>query len=179
MNQNVFLIGLMGAGKTSIGKLLAHSLSYQFIDSDQEIIKRTGVSIATIFDIEGEAGFRQREKNILEGLVSKKNMVLATGGGIILLNKNRELLKKNGYVIYLKPSLEQLIERLRYDKLRPILRECNPDEKIRLLYDHREPLYTNTAHYIIEPQFGESLQKIHQKLLIHLKGVLVERRQTS
>lgn len=169
MNTNIFLIGLMGAGKTSIGKVLAHSLHYQFIDSDHEIERRTGASVSTIFDIEGEAGFRWREQHTLEELVQKQRIVLATGGGIILKEENRRLLQTHGYVIYLKPPLEQLIKRLQYDRNRPFLQEGNREEKIRKLHEHRETLYRSIANHTVSAALGESLHSVHQRILEHLK----------
>jgi shikimate kinase len=147
---NVFLVGMMGAGKTTIGKLLAHFLEKTFYDSDREIQKRTGVSIPTIFEIEGEAGFRKRETEILSELVKIRNIVLATGGGAVLSEVNRTTLRHSGTVIYLRASIEDLWRRTRQDKNRPLLQTPDPRAKLAELYAQRDPLYRETAHIVVE-----------------------------
>ena len=119
--DNIFLVGLMGAGKSTIGRQLARELGKQFRDSDSEIEKRTGVSIDVIFDIEGEQGFRRRETRMLKELVEERGIVLATGGGAILASENRQLLRDNGLIIYLKASAEHLAGRVKLDRRRPLL----------------------------------------------------------
>ena len=164
---NIFLVGLMGAGKTTIGKSLANRLDKTFIDSDHEIQKRTGVSIPVIFDIEGEAGFRKRESEILRELVKLENIVLATGGGAVLDEGNRELLKHRGTVVYLRAAVDDLWRRTRHDKNRPLLQTPDPHAKLCELYTQRDPLYCETAHIIVETgkQSAHSLvQQIEQKL---------------
>jgi shikimate kinase len=150
VRSNLFLVGMMGAGKTTIGKLLAHSLDKTFFDSDREIQKRTGVSIPVIFEIEGEPGFRKRETEVLSELVKSENIVLSTGGGAILSATNRELLVRHGTVIYLRASIDDLWRRTRQDKNRPLLQTTNPRKRLVELYAQRDPLYRETAHIIVE-----------------------------
>lgn len=147
---NIFLVGMMGAGKTTIGKLLAHFLDKTFYDSDREIQKRTGVSIPVIFEIEGETGFRKRETEMLAQLLKSENIVLATGGGAVLNVKNREMLKRGGTVIYLRATVDDLWRRTRQDKNRPLLQTSDPRRKLAELYAQRDPLYRETAHIIVE-----------------------------
>ena len=150
MVGNFFLIGLMGSGKTTIGRHLSFRLSRPFFDSDHEIIRRSGVSISTIFEIEGEEKFRDRESLVLESLVKQNDIILATGGGIVLREENRQLLQKYGTVIYLKTNVDTILERTRYDRSRPLLQTANPREKLELLLAQREPLYTSIADIIID-----------------------------
>lgn len=147
---NIFLVGMMGAGKTTIGRLLAGFLKKTFYDSDREIQKRTGVSIPLIFEIEGEAGFRKRETEMLSELVKMSNIVLATGGGAVLSAQNREMLKQSGTVIYLRATVDDLWRRTRQDKNRPLLQTQDPRTKLAELYTQRDPLYRETAHIIVE-----------------------------
>ncbi len=147
---NIFLVGMMGAGKTTVGRLLANFLEKKFYDSDREIQKRTGVSIPLIFEIEGEAGFRKRETEMLSELVKTGNIVLATGGGAVLSAENREMLKRCGTVIYLRATIDDLWRRTRHDKNRPLLQTQDPRTKLTELYAQRDPLYRETAHIIVE-----------------------------
>ena len=149
-NKNIFLIGLMGAGKTTIGRQIASELSLEFFDSDHEIENRTGVSITHIFDIEGEAGFRKRETAMLDELTNKKGIVLATGGGAILKPENRQFLMSRGTTIYLYANIETLFERTSKDRNRPLLQIDNPREKLEELFEIRDPLYRETADIIID-----------------------------
>lgn len=148
-NKNIYLIGLMGSGKTTLGKILSKKLDKIFYDSDQVIEEKLGVDVPMIFEYEGEEGFREREKDILQELVSKKNIVLATGGGIILSKSNRDLLAKNGIVIYLKSNQKDLILRMKNDKTRPLLQNGNIEEIIKKLCKEREPLYEEIADFEI------------------------------
>ena len=150
MTGNVFLVGMMGAGKTTIGKFLANFLNKTFFDSDREIQKRTGVAIPLIFEIEGEPGFRKRETEMLLELVKTKNIVLATGGGAVLSAENREILMRNGTVIYLRATVDDLWRRTRQDKNRPLLQTPDPRRKLTELYAQRDPLYRETAHIVVE-----------------------------
>lgn len=150
MTGNVFLVGMMGAGKTTIGKFLANFLNKTFFDSDREIQKRTGVTIPLIFEIEGEPGFRKRETEMLLELVQTKNIVLATGGGAVLSAENREILMRNGTVIYLRATVDDLWRRTRQDKNRPLLQTPDPRRKLTELYAQRDPLYRETAHIVVE-----------------------------
>ena len=140
----------MGAGKTTIGKLLAKTLGKTFYDTDHEIEKRTGVKIAIIFELEGEAGFRKRETAIIQELSGLSNIVMATGGGAILAQENRELLKNNGTVIYLRANVNELCHRMRNDKHRPLLQNVDIRAKLEQLYAERNPLYTETATFIFD-----------------------------
>tara|TARA_B100000035_G_scaffold150315_1_gene128111 strand:+ start:886 stop:1398 length:513 start_codon:yes stop_codon:yes gene_type:complete len=148
-NKNIYLIGFMGSGKTTLGKILSKKLDKIFFDSDQVIEEKLGVDVTMIFDYEGEAGFREREKEILKELVSKKNIVLATGGGAVISESNRNLLSENGTVIYLKSNYKDLILRMKNDKTRPLLKENNIETIIKKLCKDREPLYKSISDYEI------------------------------
>ncbi|NOT16116.1 MAG: shikimate kinase [Methylotenera sp.] len=140
----------MGAGKTTIGRLLAKQLGRAFFDSDVEIERKTGVKIPVIFELEGEEGFRKRETAIIEELTKLKNIVMATGGGAVLLPENRELLKKNGKIIYLRGKVNDLYQRTRHDRSRPLLQGVNPKQKLEQLYQVRDPIYTSLADFIVD-----------------------------
>ena len=148
--DNIFLVGLMGAGKTTVGKLLAKQLGKTFIDADHEIELRTGVKIPVIFEIEGEAGFRKREETVIAELAGRSNIVLGTGGGAVLSAQNRELLRTQGTVVYLRGSPEQLYERTRHDRNRPLLQTEDPLAKLRELYGQRDPLYREIADLVVD-----------------------------
>lgn len=150
MHPNIFLIGMPGAGKTTVGKLLAKRTGATFMDVDREIVIRTGVTITSIFDIEGETAFRARETALIAELVTNTNMVLATGGGAILSPENRVILRANGHVVYLKARLDELWERTRRDTNRPLLAHANPQAVLAQLFAVREPLYKQTAHLSVE-----------------------------
>jgi shikimate kinase len=149
-NRNVFLIGLMGSGKTTIGQLLAKRLQWPFIDSDHELEQRTGVSVATIFEIEGESAFRHRETAIIDELSRREPIVLGTGGGAILDPQTRSVLRERGVVIYLHSTAETSYERIRRNRDRPLLMVTDPLARLRQLYEFRHPLYSATAHLIVE-----------------------------
>lgn len=148
--ENIFFIGLMGAGKTTIGRLLAKQLGRDFYDSDVEVERKTGVKIPLIFELEGEAGFRKRETAAIEELSQLRDIVMATGGGAVLLPENRALLKRNGKVIYLRAKVNDLYQRTRHDKTRPLLQGGNAKQKLERLYQERDPIYTNLADYIVD-----------------------------
>jgi shikimate kinase len=148
--KNIFLVGLMGSGKTTVGKLLAKAYSLAFFDSDHEIERRTGVKIPLIFDLEGESGFRKREAQVISELTNRKNIVLATGGGAVLLDQNRQALAKNGTVIYLCASVNELCHRTRGDRNRPLLQSGDPRAKFEALYEQRDPLYRGVADMVVE-----------------------------
>src|SRR4249920_402227 len=139
--ENIFLVGMMGAGKTSVGKMLARNLGKTFHDSDQVIESRTGVKIPVIFELEGEAGFRAREAAVIEELSALDNVVLATGGGAVLNQRNRELLKTRGAVVYLRASVNELWSRTRHDRNRPLLQTQDPYARLCELHAQRDPLY--------------------------------------
>lgn len=147
---NIFLVGLMGAGKTTIGRLLARHRHCEFIDSDHEIERRCGVSIPTIFEIEGEAGFRKREACVIDELTRRQGVILATGGGAILDPLNRENLKSRGTVVYLRCHPEELYLRTRHDRNRPLLQTEDPLAKLQALFAQRHPLYMETADVVLE-----------------------------
>lgn len=151
--QNVFLVGPMGAGKSTIGRQLARQLRLDFHDSDQVIEQRTGVDIPRIFDIEGEAGFRRREQQIIDDLTQLSGVVLATGGGVVLNPENRAHLHERGFVIYLRANAEQLLKRTDRDTQRPLLQEGDDRlSRIRQLLAERDALYTEVAHLIIDTE---------------------------
>ncbi len=152
MKGNVFLVGPMGAGKTTIGKQLANALGLTFKDSDHEIVERTGASIPWIFDVEGEEGFRRREREMIDELSAREGLVLATGGGAVLAKENRRHLKERGTVVYLQASIEQLLKRTARDKNRPLLQTEDPRAKLEALMAEREPLYRETADIIINTE---------------------------
>jgi shikimate kinase len=146
---NIFLIGMMGAGKTTVGRVLAQQTGRLFIDSDEEIQRRCGVTIPHIFDVEGEAGFRQRESAVIGDLALRDNIVLATGGGAVLAEWNREVLRANGVVVYLKGSVHDLWMRTRHDRNRPLLQTADPRARLRSLLEQRDPLYMKTADLVM------------------------------
>ena len=148
--DNVFLVGPMGVGKTTIGRVLASQLELEFYDSDNEIEFSTGADIPWIFDVEGEAGFRLRESKMIDQLSSKQNIVLATGGGAVLSAENRQRLKARGVVVYLRASINQQVERTNRDKNRPLLQNADPEQKIRELMQIRDPLYREIADIIVD-----------------------------
>ena len=148
--QNVFLVGLMGAGKTTIGRLLARKLGMRFVDSDHEIEERTGATIPWIFEIEGEASFRRREAEVIRDLCGQEGIVLATGGGAILDPESRALLQERGTVIYLRASITSILARTGHDKNRPLLQTADPRRKLEELMAQREPLYLEMARLVVD-----------------------------
>ena len=148
--KNVFLVGPMGVGKTTIGKVLAEYLLLEFFDSDREIETSTGADIPWIFDVEGESGFRLREVKMIDQLTLKSDIVLATGGGAVLAKENRENLINRGTVVYLRASIDQQVERTNRDKNRPLLQTDDPEQRIRELMELRDPLYQEVADIVID-----------------------------
>ena len=146
---NLFLIGPMGAGKSTIGKQLAKALKLEFFDADQEIENRTGADIAWIFDKEGEAGFRKREIQVIDELTQKSGIVLATGGGVIMSQENRTRLAARGTVVYLHATVEQQMGRTTYDKRRPMIDTPVPEETLVDLMGTRDPLYREVADLVV------------------------------
>ncbi len=147
--KRVVLVGPMGAGKSTIGRMLARELGYRFTDSDRIIEERCGANIPWIFDVEGEEGFRQRETAILSELAGQPQTVLATGGGAVMREENHSHLKRDSLVVYLKTSIEQQIERTRKDKNRPLLQNDDRQAVLRRLFALRDPLYTKLADIVM------------------------------
>ncbi|WP_202946533.1 shikimate kinase AroK [Methylophaga frappieri] len=167
---NLFLVGPMGAGKSTIGRHLAKRLRRTFLDSDREIEQRTGVSISWIFEMEGEAGFREREQKMIEALTEMDNIVLATGGGAVLAEMNRQYLSERGTVIYLAASAEQLFRRMARDKSRPLLQTGDKKKQIKSLLTKRDPLYREIADIVVltgeqsvQRTVTEVIRKLEQK----------------
>jgi len=159
-SKNIVLVGLMGSGKTTIGRRLAHELNQDFFDTDHEVIGKTGVTIDHIFDIEGEDGFRERESKILENLCQMSNIILATGGGIVIKPKNREILKNSGLVVYLSSSVDQLLRRTAKSKTRPLLENStNRRKTITDLVEARDLYYREVASLVIDTT-GKKLHEV-------------------
>jgi shikimate kinase len=143
---SLFLVGMMGAGKTTVGRLIAKAIGFEFVDCDREIESRSGVAVATIFELEGEAGFRRREAALIDELTLRPRIVLATGGGAVLREDNRERLHARGLVVYLQASADEIARRTANDRARPLLQAADPRGRIAELLQQREPLYRATAH---------------------------------
>jgi shikimate kinase len=167
---SIFLVGLMGAGKTSVGRTLAKRLHKAFYDMDQEIERSTGVKVPVIFEIEGEAGFRARESKVLAELVRHKNIVLATGGGAVLSEPNRRLLAEHGTVIYLRAAPRDLWQRTRHDRNRPLLQTEDPLAKLHELFEQRDPLYREIADIVVDTG-SQSVGLLTHKLELRLMRV--------
>ena len=166
---NIFLVGMMGAGKTSVGRILAKRLNKVFYDSDHVIEDRTGVKIPVIFEIEGEPGFRHRESAVLDELTALDDVVLATGGGAVLAQENRERLRARGTVVYLRASVKDLLNRTRHDKNRPLLQTADPRARLNELYEMRDPLYREVAHVTIDTgsqSLATLVNRLHHELEI-------------
>jgi len=151
-SQSIFLVGPMGVGKTTIGRQLAKSLHYAFVDSDEEIEAKSGASIPWIFDVEGEEGFRQREQAMLDTLTQESHIVLATGGGAVIREANRQALMQRGLVVYLKADVNELLRRTAQDKNRPLLQSADPRATLTALITQREPWYLEVADIIFDTQ---------------------------
>jgi shikimate kinase len=161
---NIYLVGPMGAGKTTVGRHLAELLGREFLDSDHEIERKTGATIPWIFEKEGEQGFRSRETVVIDELTARRQLVLATGGGAVTQAPNREFLKKRGIVVYLYTPVEIQLQRTYRDKNRPLLQVENPEKKLKDLLEIRDPLYREVADHIIETNQGAA-RDLAQKIL--------------
>jgi shikimate kinase len=147
---SLYLVGMMGAGKSTVGRLLTRRLKLRFLDCDQEIERRCGVKIPLIFEIEGEAGFRARETQVLAELAALESVVLATGGGAVLAEENRRRLAGHGTVIYLRARPEDLYQRVRHDQNRPLLATRDPLRRLRQMHAERDPLYASIADLVVD-----------------------------
>jgi shikimate kinase len=164
---NIYLVGLMGAGKTTVGRQLAKRLQRRFLDSDHEIEAKTGVRIPVIFEIEGEIGFRRRETQVLCDLAREFDLVLATGGGAVLALENRQCMRDTGVVVYLHAPPDVLYERTRHDRSRPLLQVDDPMGALQGLYSQRDPLYRDVADIVVDSRDGASglvAQRIEKEL---------------
>lgn len=161
---NVYLIGPMGAGKTTIGRQLSELLKLEFVDSDHEIEARTGANIPWIFDVEGEDGFRAREESVIDELTRREGIVLATGGGVVMREANRRALHERGTVVYLLTPVSVQLERTARDRNRPLLRTADPKARLTELMALRDPLYREAAHVII-PTSGGSAREVALKII--------------
>ena len=167
--SNLFLVGPMGAGKSTIGRRLAQLLEKEFLDSDKEIEQRTGASIPLIFEMEGEASFRAREKTVIADLTRLQDIVLATGGGAVLDPDNQHCLRERGMVIYLSASVGEQLRRTRQDTQRPLLRTADPRGRLETLLTMRDPLYREVADCIILTD-GRHIKQVVQSVLRYLKS---------
>jgi shikimate kinase len=157
----------MGAGKSTVGRLLAERLGYDFYDSDHEIEARTGASIPMIFDIEGESGFRRREAQVIDELTQLPNIVLATGGGAVLRPDNRKHLRSRGFVIYLRSDVDNLFNRVRHDRNRPLLQSEDPKATLAAILEQRDPLYLEVADLVVKTEavpVGQVVRQIVNQL---------------
>jgi len=162
--DRIFLVGLMGAGKSTIGKQLAKVLHKEFVDSDREIETQTGATIPLIFELEGEEGFRRRECEMIERLTQQADTVLATGGGAILNEENRKVLRERGFVVYLHATVDQLLERTRMDRNRPLLQTEDPRARLEELLETRDPLYRDVADITVDTG-KSSIRDVVQQLV--------------
>lgn len=166
---NIFLVGLMGSGKTTIGRALAKRLNLRFLDADQEIEARTGATIPLIFEIEGEASFREREADVIAEVTALSGIVLATGGGAVLNEQSRRYLRERGTVVYLRASVSSILQRTSHDRSRPLLQTADPRAKIEELSRQRAPLYQEVAHMTIETG-RPNVQTVVQAILSQLQA---------
>ena len=167
---SLILVGMMGAGKTTVGRLLARRLKRSFYDSDEEIERRCGVRIPLIFEIEGEAGFRARETQVIAELCALDNAVLATGGGAVLTEGNRRAIAARGVVVYLHARPPHLWQRVRHDRNRPLLATADPQKRLEELYAERDPLYREVADLVIDTG-KQGVQTLAKDLLTRLEGI--------
>ena len=170
-SKNIVLVGPMGSGKTTVGRRLAHELNQDFFDTDHEIIDKTGVTIDHIFDIEGEKGFRERESKILENFCQMSNIILATGGGVVILPKNREILKNSGLVVYLCSSVDQLVRRTAKSKTRPLLENSTDRRKTIIeIVEARDVYYREVASFVVDTT-GKKLHEVINIIIREIENV--------
>jgi len=169
LTMNIFIVGPMGSGKSTVGKIISDELFMSFLDTDEEIENRTGASIDWIFDLEGEEGFRKRESVMLAEIVEKNSIVLSTGGGIILSEGNRELLSSRGTVFYLATPIYVQIERTAKDKDRPLLKNGDPEEILTNLHNNRQKLYESVADHIVNTE-NKSSQEVASEIVQLIKS---------
>lgn len=165
-SASLFLVGPMGAGKSTIGRLLAQALMRPFVDSDKEIETRTGASIPLIFEKEGEAGFRLRERQVIEDLTTREGIVLATGGGAVLAPENRTWLSTRGFVVYLETSVDEQLRRTARDSNRPLLQTADPRARLTELLQIRDPLYREIADFVVHTD-GRQSRRVATLILDH------------
>ena len=170
-HANIFLVGPMGAGKSTIGRQLAKSLGWDFADTDTEIEHRTGAAIPWIFDIEGEEGFRRREKAVVGELTQRSNVVLATGGGVVLDAENRACLQARGIVVFLHASIDQLVTRTAKDRNRPLLQAADPRTRLTELMSQREPLYREVADVVVDTG-GRTVRGTVKEIMTRVRPLL-------
>lgn len=176
--ENIFLVGPMGAGKTTIGRQLAEALGFTFVDSDHEIERRTGANIPLIFDVEGEEGFRRRETAVIDELTQRPGVVVATGGGAILDPVNRAHLRTRGRVVYLAASIGKLLERTARDRNRPLLQTNDPRTTLEELMAIRDPLYREVADFVVNTDRG-NVRRVVNDILMRLKQASGEQSDAS
>ncbi len=167
-SDNIYLVGPMGSGKTAVGRELARALALPFLDSDAEIERRTGVDVGYIFEREGESGFRRRERSMMGELTGRSGIVLATGGGVVLDERNRERLKSTGTVVYLQTGVDEQLKRTRRSTTRPLLRTENPRAVLEKLLAERRPLYEEVADIRIDTT-GRRVRAVTSEIIKHLR----------
>jgi shikimate kinase len=162
--RNIYLVGPMGSGKTTLGRRVAERLGLEFVDCDQEIERRTGASVNLIFDIEGEAGFRERETEVLREIASRSGLLVATGGGAVTRPANRELLRSTGFIVWLRTSVDHQIDRLGRDQSRPLLQTPDRRQRLQRLAEQRNPLYQEVADLVFDSS-NRNVKRVAEHLL--------------
>lgn len=162
--HSVFIVGMMGSGKSTVGRRLAKLMGLDFVDADGAIEERAGADISWIFDVEGEDGFRQREEQVLDALSQRPGIVLATGGGAVLREANRRRLRERGVVVYLRGSVDIIVARTRHDRRRPLLQGVDARQRLADLLRQRTPLYEEVAHVVVDTDEG-SAQRVAERVL--------------